>query len=164
MFSGDSNIAFSLLKFYILSSLKRKITFLLHIPQLIHQCLELYVSTVRVELSHVYWENWHRNFVRTGMDGKWQFQQVILRRRYVVIHSRIQKCQDNLLLDECQVFELSNFRRFIHGVVQVNLVDNVSLLIKLNFLEKDSVKFKSLIGSIVPSLSDSLHEFFAPRL
>ncbi len=89
---------------------------------------------------------------------------MVLRSWYVVIHSGVQKGKHYFLLNKRQVFVLSNFWHFVHWIVQVNIIRYGSLLVELNFFYKNPVKLEGLIGSIVPSLGNSLHEFIVSGL
>lgn len=79
--------------------------------------------------------------MRSGMYGERQFEQVILRRGHVVIHSGVEESEHDFFLDKGKVLILGIFWCFLYwnGVVEIVFVDNLSLFIEINFLLDDIV-------------------------
>lgn len=86
---------------------------------------------------------------------------MVLRGRYIVIHSRVQERKHDLLFDKRQVLVLFVLRGSLHRVVNVHLVHDVSLFVKIHLFLKNFVKSEGFVWTFLPSLNNSIFQLFA---
>ena len=93
-----------------------------------------------------------------GMNGKRQFQQMVLIRRDVVVHTWVQEGEHYLLLDEGDVLVLFVGGLF-WGVVGGGFVYERALLEQVDLLQQDLVEQLGFVLAFLPPLGHALVQF-----